>query len=336
MRPIPVLFATVLGAFLATSPAFTARAAGEGPPLVLQATIPLPGVRGRIDHMAVDLARRRLIVAELGNDTVDVVDLPARRVAHRIAGLKQPQGVGYAPGADVVAVADAGDGVVHLFAGAGLAPAGTVPLDGDADNVRIDPRSGAIVVGYGEGGLAVIDPVRRAEVAAIRLPAHPESFRIDPVSGRTYVNLPDADRIAAVDLPARRVVANWKRAQPSGNFPMALDPSAGLLAVVFRNPPTLLLLDEASGAVRARVATCGDADDVFFDHRRARLYISCGSGEVASFGWDGHALRSLPRVLTAPGARTSLFVPALDLLFVARRAVPLGDAAAILVFRPVP
>jgi hypothetical protein len=38
--------------------------------MTLEAKIPLGAVRGRIDHMAVDLRRQRLFVAELENDTV--------------------------------------------------------------------------------------------------------------------------------------------------------------------------------------------------------------------------------------------------------------------------
>jgi hypothetical protein len=68
---------------------------------VLEATIPLPDTGGRIDHMAVDLKRGRLFVAELGNGTVDVVDLASRKVMHRLGGLKEPQGVGYSQSADV-------------------------------------------------------------------------------------------------------------------------------------------------------------------------------------------------------------------------------------------
>ena len=93
------------------------QAADPGPPLVLERTIPLPGVSGRIDHMAVDLRRGRLFVAELGNGTVGVLDLAAGKVLRRIEGLKEPQGVGYSPQADVIAVASAGDGSVRLFQG---------------------------------------------------------------------------------------------------------------------------------------------------------------------------------------------------------------------------
>jgi hypothetical protein len=63
----------------------------------VETKIPLGDVRGRIDHMAVDLKRQRLFVAELGNDSVGIVDLPKRKLISRIPGLKEPQGVGYEP-----------------------------------------------------------------------------------------------------------------------------------------------------------------------------------------------------------------------------------------------
>jgi hypothetical protein len=79
--------------------AFSALAVGsasaaDGPPLALEATIPLAKTSGRIDHMAVDLKRGHLFVAELGNGSVDVIDIAGRRVVSRISGLNDPQGVG--------------------------------------------------------------------------------------------------------------------------------------------------------------------------------------------------------------------------------------------------
>src|SRR5258708_37815254 len=77
--------------------------------LTLESKIPLGDVVGRIDHLAVDLARRRLFVAELGDNSVGVVDLAGGKVLHRISGLKEPQGVGYVPTADTLYAANAGD-----------------------------------------------------------------------------------------------------------------------------------------------------------------------------------------------------------------------------------
>ncbi len=286
--------------------------------------------------MTVDPKRKRLIVAELGNRTVDVVDLSAGKVIHRIAGLSEPQGVGYSARADLVFVANAGDGSVRLFRGDDLAPAGRIELGEDADNVRVDPRTGLLVVGFGSGGLALIDPASRVTVAEIRLPAHPEGFQLDPNTGRTYINVPDAGQVAIVDLAAGKQVASWR--VPSGlraNFPMALDDTGAVLATVFPSPARLVLLDTRTGTVTANLAACGDADDVFFDGRRHQIYISCGAGTVAVFQMDGGGMRPLRSVETTPGARTSLFLPDLDRLFVAQRA-GLGTRAAILIHRPAP
>ena len=337
MRKTPAAKAALRLLMAALLVTLCASVRAEAPALQLERTIPLPEVTGRIDHMAIDLGRRRLFVAELGNNTVDVIDLASGKAAHRIEGLKEPQGIGYAPKADVIAIANAGDGSVRLFRGADFAPLGTVALGDDADNIRLNPNSGQLVVGYGAGGLATLDPASGSVVARAKLSAHPEGFQLDPAARRAFVNVPDAQEIAVIDLAAGRQTASWPVADLRANFPMARDTDSGFLAVVFRNPARLVLLDAASGAVKASIKTCGDADDVFFDSKRRRIYVSCGEGSVDVLQQDGSTYRRLNLLKTASGARTSLFVPELDRLFVAARAgfFGLGSDAAILVLRPV-
>jgi hypothetical protein len=311
--------------------------AADTPPLVLDRIIPLAGVSGRIDHMAVDLGNKRLLVAELGNGTVDVIDLVTSQAVHRIDGLKEPQGVGYAPGADLIAVASAGDGSVRLFRGDNFSPAGTLDLNADADNVRLDPGSGQLLVGYGSGRLAALDPVLRSIVSRAKLPAHPEGFQLDPVVRRAFVNVPDARQIVVVDLGTGMQVASWSVPDLGANFPMALDDTSSDLATVFRTPARLVLLDTTNGVMKENLST-DDADDVFFDSKRRRIYVSCGVGTVDVFQREATGYSPLARVETRSGARTSLFVPELDRLFVAARAglFGLGSDAEILVFRPEP
>ncbi|HSU04155.1 MAG TPA: hypothetical protein VLI93_01160 [Acetobacteraceae bacterium] len=184
--------------------------------------------------------------------------------------------------------------------------------------------------------MAIIDPARRAVIGTISLPGHPEGFQIDPGSGRVFVNVPDARQIAVVDLDRRKQIASWRVSGANSNFPMALDAERGVLAVVFRSPSRLVLLDTKTGNVTSNLPTCGDADDVFFDPKRERIYVSCGAGEIATFQRESGSYRALKAVTTASGARTSLFVAELDRLFVADRARPLGSNAAIGVYRPTP
>lgn len=312
---------------------------GAAPPatLVLESTIALKGVTGRIDHLAVDPGRKRLFVAELGNDTVDVIDLAAGTVIRRLGGFREPQGVAYAPSADVLAVANAGDGSVRLFRGAELAPAGTLELGDDADNARLNPHAGNLVVGYGSGGLAVIDPANASLVRGIPLKGHPEGFQLDANTRRAFVNVPDAQQIAVIDMAAGQQTASWRLPNFRANFPMALDAARALIAVVFRRPARLVIFDMNTGNPIDTLHACGDADDVFFDVKRHRIYASCGDGSVDVWQQDGSGYRQRDSIKTAPGARTSLFVSDLDRLYVAARAgfPGMGSDAAILVLRPV-
>jgi hypothetical protein len=321
---------------IAGSPASRLVAADRTASLVLTATIPLANVSGRIDHMAFDRKRQHLIVAALGNNTVEVIDIAAGQRSQRITGLAEPQGVAYAEKSDLLFVANAGDGSVRMFRAADFAPVGRIDLHDDADNIRIDPQSGNVIVGYGKGGLAIIDPETRAVIGTIALPGHPEGFQIEPATGRVFVNVPDAGQIAVVDLGRKQQTATWKVPNAGGNFPMALDTGRGVLAAVFRSPSRLVLLDTKTGGVALNHPTCGDADDVFFDPKRGRIYVSCGVGEVAIFQREGEAYRPVGTVTTASGARTSLFLTEPDRLFVAERASLLGSNAAIRVYQPVP
>jgi len=314
----------------------TAWSADSAQPLVLERTIALAQVSGRIDHMAIDISRHRLFVAELGNNSVDVIDLASGKVLHRLTGLKAPQGVAYVRAPDMIVVANADDGTVQLFDGGDFAALGTLSLGDDADNTRVDPRSGHVVIGYGEGGLAIVDHGTHSKLQDIKLPGHPESFQIDPRTDRAFVNVPDAGQIAVIDLAAGRQVAKWMVPGLGENFPMAVDGSGATIATVFRSPPRLVLMDSGTGAVTGNYPTCADADDVFFDAKRHRIYVSCGAGAIDVFDHSATDTRHIARIPTSSGARTSLFVPELDELYVAERAGLFGSDAAILVFRPAP
>jgi YVTN family beta-propeller protein len=312
----------------------TVVAQSAGAPLVLEAKIPLGQVSGRIDHLGIDLKRQRLFVAELGNNSLGVVDLAAAKVLRTVTGLSEPQGVAYVPFADSVFVANAGDGSVHVLRGDDLAPIGRIELGEDADNVRVDTQRNRVLVGYGNGALAVIDPATRTKAADIRLKGHPESFQIDETGTKVFVNVPDARDIEVADL-----ASDTNRSLPTrdagSNFPMAIDGEAHRVLVVFRSPPTLMALSSQDGRIVAKIETCGDADDVFVDPKRHRVYVSCGEGVIDVLELREAEYRRLARVPTVSGARSSLFVPELDRLFVAVRARS-GEPAAIWVFRPLP
>ncbi len=308
-------------------------ASAQAPLLEVEAKIPLGNVAGRIDHLAVDLKRRRVFVAELGNNTLGVVDLAAAKLQRRLTGLSEPQGVGYDAATDIVYVANAGNGAVDVFQGEDYTPLEKIQLGEDADNVRIDAAGRRVIVGYGKGGLAIIDSATHRKIADVPLKGHPEGFQLDPESGRAFVNLPDAQAIAVVDMAAKTQVASWQQVARNGNFPMALDLSRRQVLAVFRNPALLTIFSMTDGAPIAKIETCADSDDVFVDAKRSRAYVTCGEGFVDVIDMSASPPRRIGHLATASGARTSLFVPDLDRLIIAipaRGATP----AAVWVYRP--
>jgi len=166
------------------------------------------------------------------------------------------------------------------------------------------------------------------------LQAHPESFQLARSTRRIFVNVPKAHEIAVIDRFAGKQTASWA-VQNGSNFPMALDESSQRIIVSFRNPAQLRIFSMHDGSAVAAVDACGDADDLFVDEKRQRGYLSCGDGYLDVFEASGGEYRRTAHIPTISGARTSLFVPEVDRLFLAARANP-GTPAAIWVFRPMP
>jgi len=293
-------------------------------PLVLAQTIDLPGVAGRIDHLAIDLEGKRLFVAALAAGSLEVIDVRSGKRVARLAPLSEPQGVAYLGRRSRVVVASGGSGRVDAYQSAPTPVASVGDLE-DADNVRFDAQSERLFVGYGRA-LAALDPATLAVKRRIPLPGHPEAFEFEPARDRILVNVPSAGSIAVIDLPSGTVAASWPVKGAAGNFPMALDDASHRLYVATRRPPLLLAYDTTTGSRVAELPLCGDADDLFFDARRRQLYAVCGQGVVdvvARRASDRYEV--VERLQTAPGARTGLFVAELSTLFV---AVPARAGAA--------
>ncbi len=296
-------------------------------PLRLVQTIELPSVEGRIDHFAVDVNGKRLFVAALGNNTVEVVDLSNGSVANEIRGLNEPQGVAFLAGEGLIAVASGSDGTCRFFAADTLKPAGSLDYQSDADNLRYDSASQKLFIGYGNGSLGAIDAKTRAKLFDVKLPGHPESFQLETRGSRIFVNVPSARQIVVVDKQAGKLATTWSIEKAQANFPMALDEDHHRLFIGCRQPPEVLVYDTESGKSVTRFPTVGDTDDLFYDKKHERLYVSGGEGFLASYQQNApDSYTQLAKVSTAPGARTSLFVPSLARLYL---AVPhRGDQSA--------
>jgi len=288
-------------------------------PLRLETTIPLPNVNGRIDHLSIDVAGKRLFVSALGNNTVEVVDLASAKVVHSIRGLKEPQGLFYWADTNRLYVANGADGHVRVYDGRSFEQLHEYDLSGDADNIRFDPGAKEVFVGYGNGALGVINVDLKGNVGETMLDAHPESFQLEKQGPRVFINVPEAGNVTVVDRRTRTVKAKWPVAGAKLNFAMALDEANHRLFIGCRKPAKMLVLDTADGKEIASVDITGDTDDLFYDATLKRIYVSGGAGSISVIEQkDADHYSVVATIPTAEGARTSLLVPELKRLYVAR------------------
>src|SRR5438132_3971177 len=252
-------------------------------PLTLAGTIDLPGVEGRIDHLAIDLGAQRLYMAALGNNTVEVLDVKARSRIKSLPGFREPQGIAFAADARAVVIANGqGDGVQFIDA-ADFHPTRTVKLGDDSDNVRYDAVAKRLFVGFGGGALAAVNPADGKVLGEAKLAGHPESFQLEGSGSRVFVNVPAAAQIAVVDRAAMKVTTTWPVVGAKSNFPMALDEANHRVFVGCRQPAKVLVYDTTTGKESGSFDIVGDTDDLFYDAARKRLYVSGGEGYLDVF-----------------------------------------------------
>ena len=296
----------------------TASPVGGGMIMGLIQTIPLQSVQGRIDHLSIDLKGQRLFIAALGNNTVEIVYLTASKVIYSISGLREPQGIVFVPEFNKIFVEEGEGGTCEIFDSNTFQLVDRLELSSDADNVRYEANSKLVYVGYGDGGLSLIDASTDKVLGNIQLDGHPESFQLESLGSRIFVNIPSANQIAAADRLQKKVVAKWPVSGASANYPMALDENQHRLFVGFRSPANLNVYDTETGKLITTVDTVGDVDDIFFDAAHKMIFVIGGEGYVDIVSQqDADHYERMTRIPTSSGARTGLWVPELNRLYVA-------------------
>jgi DNA-binding beta-propeller fold protein YncE len=289
-------------------------------PLQLEEQIPVPGVSGRLDHFTVDAKRRRVIFSALGNNTVEVIDTFAGKVIRTIRDLSAPQGVLYVPEFDQLYVANAVDGKVSVFGGAEYEFRRNIDFGEDPDNLRYDPVSKKVFVGYGRdsGGIGRIDPATAERVGKdLKTGGHPESFQLDARGARLFVNVPDAGNVVeAFDLNSG-AMEKWTLGSLRQNYAMAVDSESSRLFTVTRKNPMLVVLDTRTGKEITRLRVAGECDDVFLDRSRKRIYVIGAEGFVSvvqQASPDRYSV--LSEVPSTIGAKTGFFYEQRDRMYV--------------------
>ena len=313
-------------------------------PLRLIQTIPMPNVKGRIDHMDVDVKGKRLFVAGLENGSVEVVDLQAGKWVKSIPGFKKAQGIAYVPSLNKVFVASGDDGMARVFRGNTLELLNEIKLDLGPNRVAYDPHTQLLYVGYGGkdagkayGEVGIIDAKTDSHLGDVKIEAHPSELLLDQAGKTLFVFMSAASKIQVIDTKKREVVSTWP-VSSKRNGDGALDEKTSRIFIGTRTPPEMIAMDSRTGKEVANLPTVEGMDGVYFDPRLKRIYVSGGRDNDVGYVYvyrqkDADHYENVGKLPTKSGAGTSFWSPELNRYYVAAPASG-NDEAAILVFEP--
>src|SRR6267154_1937427 len=217
--------------------------------LRLVQTIPLPNVKGRLDHMDVDLKGKRLFVAGLENGTFEVVDLRAGKWVRSIPGFKKPQGALFVPELNKLFLASGDDGMLRVFRGDTLELLDSIHLEPGPNRVVYEPKSKLVYVGYGGtdagknfGEIGIIDARQNKQVGDIKVVAHPSELLLDQSGTTLFVFSSIANRLHVIDLSKRRITATWAvTSEQPGDA--AFDEATSRLFIGTHTPAEMIAMD---------------------------------------------------------------------------------------------
>jgi hypothetical protein len=320
--------------------------AQEKNPLRLVQTIPMPNVKGRIDHMDVDVKGQRLFVAGLEKGSLEVIDLGAGKWSKSIPGFKKTQGVAYIPSLNKVFVASGDDGTVRVFRGNNLELLDSIKLELGPNRVTYEPNTKIVYVGYGGkdagkdyGEVGIIDAKTDKRLGDIKVEAHPAELLLDKSGKTLYVFVSSTSKVQVVDTKRREVASTWPvSSQRNGDG--AFDEKTHRLFIGTRTPPQMIVMDSANGRELANLPTVDGMDGVYFNAAQMRVYVSGGRDNDVGYVFvyqqkDADHYELIGKIPTRSGAGTSFWSPELNRFYVGAPAHD-NEEAAILVFEPQP
>jgi YVTN family beta-propeller protein len=299
--------------------------AQEKLPLKLIATTPLTGFTGDLDHFGLDLKGNRLFLAAEDQKTVEVFDLRSGARVHAIEGFGHPLTMAYLPESDRLIVTNGDTDDVALVDCKEYKIINTLKLGKGVDHSALNPVDWRFYVENGatpdgkSHSVAIIDT--KAFKIIGQIPGLPgdsnEGMIIDSAGKKLYVNLTGSDEVGVIDLTTRQIIAKWPLPDVHVAHAIALDEPHHRLFTATRKPPQFVVYNTDNGKVVASVPCVGVNSDMSLDVVRKRIYITGSDTATVIEQRDADHYEHLTEVPTAYRAKSSIFVPQLNRLYVA-------------------
>ncbi len=170
-----------------------------------------------------------------------------------------------------------------------------------------------VCVAHAEKMLGVIDAKTFAQKTDIQLPGTAEGFEAEKNGKRLFLNVPDTNEVVVIDTQKYEMIGSYPLKMAGGNHPLALDEANHRIFVGCHKEPKVVILDSDTGKEIASVPIAEDCDDLFFDAKHKRIYVSCSEGYLVTIGqkgptttkcWKNYRRRKMPAPACSFRSRT--------------------------------
>jgi DNA-binding beta-propeller fold protein YncE len=304
----------------------TGAAAQTAAPLKMVTKYEMPAsVKGRFDHLGIDLSGNRLFVVGEEAGQVLVFDLATGKFVRAIK-VDHPHAVLYREDLGRLYITDEGKGVLNVYDGKTYELLKAVALKVDTDSIGYDPATHYLYIDNGGDNahetftmLSVVDTTAETKLADIKIDGDTlEAMALEKTGDRLFLNNPAKNEVELIDRKTNKLATSWPVKLGKGNATMALDEPAHRLFVGCRSG-AIVVFDTQSGKELQALAVGKGVDDLMFDPAGKRIYAtSGGAGQVDVYKeTDPDHYQSLGNIPSGPGAKTGLLAPQLARLFVA-------------------
>lgn len=326
------LVCTLVAAFFVSVVPYCAPAAQ---PLMLAQKFPMPAtVKGRFDHLGVDLRGNRLFLAAESAHEVLVFNLRSGKFLRAITGVGIPHAIFCREDLNRIYITDGGAGELKIYNGKDYNLLKSVKLKVDADSIGYDPATHYLYIDNGGGDanqtfsmFSMVDTTSGEKVADIKVDGDTlEAMALAKSTPLIYVNNRAKNQVAVIHRQTHALVASWPVTLAQANVAMALDEAAHRLFVACRSGAIVVFNTETGKEVQSLPIAKG-VDDLIFDPATKRIYAACGSGGGSVDIYqekDANHYQRLGQIPSAPGGKNEVLVPQLKRLYV---TIPPREAA---------
>jgi DNA-binding beta-propeller fold protein YncE len=264
----------------------------------------LEGTHGKFDFLSIDAAKRRLLAAHTGNNSLDVIDLDAGKLVKSISTGAAQAAVADAKGEKYFVAVSKPPQAVVVDAEKGEVVSKTA-LSGPADLLALNPRTGLLYVDHDDGkDVWEIDPASGKILKTVALPGDsPEDLGFDAAHERLFQCMKNGSVVAVIELASGKVVESWPTAPAAAPHGMAVITEEHALAIAGGNGK-LVLLSDKDGHVISSTDIPPRVDQIAYDKTSHRIYCASGTGKIAVVRLTDGTLSTLGEVASSEGCHS--------------------------------